>query len=74
MGNVTGIHELTQRETEVLGLMAEGLTNQSICTRLWVSPKTLERHVQHIYLKLGLPPRGGIHRRVSAVLTWQAAG
>jgi DNA-binding CsgD family transcriptional regulator len=73
MGDVTGIHELTKRETEVLGLIAEGLTNQAICGRLWVSPKTLERHVQNVYLKLGLPPGEGVHRRVSAVLTWQAA-
>ena len=62
--------DLTRREREVLSLMAAGWSNQAICERLFVSPKTLETHVQHIYLKLGLLPSERIHRRVQAVLAW----
>jgi DNA-binding NarL/FixJ family response regulator len=48
--------ELTPREREVLGLMAEGLSNGGICRRLFLSPKTVETHVNGIFLKLGLMP------------------
>jgi DNA-binding NarL/FixJ family response regulator len=61
---------LTRRERQVLGLMAEGRSNNSICSQLFISPKTLERHVQHIFAKLELPPSADQHRRVRAVLTW----
>ena len=64
------VAELTPREREVLGLMAQGRSNQSICDVLFISPKTLERHVQHIFAKLDLPPSPDDHRRVCAVLTW----
>jgi DNA-binding NarL/FixJ family response regulator len=60
--------ELTPREREVLGLMAEGLSNRGICTRLFLSPKTVETHVSSIFLKLGLMPAADDHRRVLAVL------
>lgn len=66
------VWQLTPRERDVLELMATGLSNMAICDCLYVSPKTLERHVQHIYSKLGLPPSDGVHRRVSAVLAWHA--
>jgi DNA-binding NarL/FixJ family response regulator len=46
--------ELTPREREVLGLMAEGLSNKGICGRLFLSPKTVETHVNSIFLKLRL--------------------
>jgi DNA-binding NarL/FixJ family response regulator len=60
--------ELTEREREVLGLMAEGLTDRGIAERLWVTPKTVETHVRHILQKLDLPS-GAVHnRRVHAVL------
>lgn len=64
------LSELTAREREVLGLMAEGRSNRAICTRLFISPKTLESHVNSIFLKLGLLPTSDDHRRVLAVLTY----
>jgi DNA-binding NarL/FixJ family response regulator len=62
--------ELTPREREVLGLMAEGLSNKGICGRLFLSPKTVETHVNSIFLKLGLMPAPDDHRRVLAVLAF----
>lgn len=64
------VAELTRRERQVLALMAEGRSNTAICEELFISPKTLERHVQHIFTKLDLPPSADGHRRVRAVLTW----
>jgi DNA-binding NarL/FixJ family response regulator len=62
--------ELTPREREVLGLMAEGLSNKGICGRLFLSPKTIETHVNSIFLKLSLMPAPDDHRRVLAVLAF----
>jgi len=67
------LEELTPREREVLGLMAEGLSNRGICERLVLSPKTIETHVNSIFLKLNLPPAPDDHRRVLAVLTFLRA-
>jgi DNA-binding NarL/FixJ family response regulator len=64
------LEELTPREREVLGLMAEGLSNRGICGRLVLSPKTIETHVNSIFLKLGLMPAPDDHRRVLAVLAF----
>jgi DNA-binding NarL/FixJ family response regulator len=64
------LEELTPREREVLGLMAEGLSNRGICARLVLSPKTIETHVNSIFLKLGLMPAPDDHRRVLAVLAF----
>jgi len=64
------LHELSAREREVLGLMAEGRSNQAICGKLFLSQKTVETHVHHIFQKLGLPPAAEDHRRVLAVLTF----
>jgi DNA-binding NarL/FixJ family response regulator len=61
---------LTPREREVLGLMAEGRTNSAIASRLVVSHGAVEKHVGNIFLKLGLAPSDGDHRRVLAVLTY----
>jgi DNA-binding NarL/FixJ family response regulator len=61
---------LTPREREVLGLMAEGRTNSAIAARLVVSHGAVEKHVGNIFLKLGLAPSDGDHRRVLAVLTY----
>jgi DNA-binding NarL/FixJ family response regulator len=62
--------ELTERERDVLALMAEGLTDRGIGERLWVTPKTVETHVRHIFQKLNLPSGAADNRRVHAVLTY----
>ncbi|MEW1654304.1 response regulator [Streptomyces sp. NPDC057555] len=61
---------LTPREREVLGLMAEGRTNSAVARQLVVSDGAVEKHVSNIFLKLGLTPSVGDHRRVLAVLTY----
>ena len=62
------IDELTEREREVLALMAEGRSNQAICDRLFLAPKTVEAHIANIFSKLELLPAPDDHRRVLAVL------
>jgi DNA-binding NarL/FixJ family response regulator len=62
--------ELTERERDVLALMAEGQSNQGIADRLFLAPKTVETHVHRIFTKLGLFPDEAGHRRVLAVLTF----
>jgi serine/threonine-protein kinase len=64
------LDELTDREREVLGLMAEGHSNDGISKQLFLSPKTVETHVRHILLKLGIGSTSDYHRRVLAVLTY----
>jgi len=64
------LDELTEREREVLALMAEGRSNQAICDRLFVTTKTVEAHIASIFSKLGLLPAPDDHRRVLAVLTY----
>jgi DNA-binding NarL/FixJ family response regulator len=64
------LDDLTPREREVLGLMAEGHTNSSIADRLVVTGGAVEKHVRNVFLKLGLPPTDQQHRRVLAVLTY----
>jgi DNA-binding NarL/FixJ family response regulator len=62
--------ELTQREREVLELMAEGRSNVAIAERLVVTERAVEKHVTSIFSKLDLPPTAEDHRRVLAVLTF----
>jgi DNA-binding NarL/FixJ family response regulator len=71
---VEPLDRLTSREREVLGLMAEGHSNQGICERLFLSPKTLEGHVSNIFRKLDIGEAPAYHRRVVAVLTFLRAG
>jgi len=61
---------LTDREREVLALMAEGRSNQAISEALVLSPKSIEGHVRNIFTKLGLSTAPDDHRRVLAVLTY----
>lgn len=65
--------ELTAREREVLGLMAEGRSNVAIAEQLVVSERAIEKHVTGIFSKLGLAPTSEDHRRVLAVLTFLRA-
>lgn len=63
------LDRLTDRERDVLGLMAQGRSNPAIARELVLSDKTVETHVGHIFRKLGIEPTGQEHRRVLAVLT-----
>jgi DNA-binding NarL/FixJ family response regulator len=62
--------QLTERDREVLALMAEGRSNQAIARRLVVTERAIEKHVTSIFEKLGLMPAADDHRRVLAVLTF----
>lgn len=62
------LDDLSEREREVLALIAEGRSNQAICERLFLAPKTVEAHIANIYSKLELLPAPDDHRRVLAVL------
>ena len=61
---------LSEREREVLALMAEGLSNTAIADRLLLSARTVEAHVAHLLAKLDIPDSQETNRRVLAVLTW----
>ena len=64
------LSELTPREREVLALMAEGRSNTGIGAELGISSSAVEKHVKQVFSKLDLPPSGGDHRRVLAVLAY----
>ena len=64
------IATLTEREREVLGLMAEGRSNVAVAEELVVSAGAVEKHVRNIFTKLDLPPDPDDHRRVLAVLRY----
>ena len=67
------LDELTDREREVLALIAEGRSNQGIAEALVLSPKTVEAHVGRVFSKLGLDDTPDYHRRVLAVLAFLRA-
>ena len=73
-GKKDPLEPLSPREREVLGLMAEGRTNNSIAEALVVTEGAVEKHVTNIFLKLGLPPADQAHRRVLAVLRYLEHG
>ena len=64
------LDELTPREREVLGFMAEGRSNSGIALRMVVTERAVEKHVTSIFSKLGLPAASEDHRRVLAVLAF----
>jgi serine/threonine-protein kinase PknK len=64
---------LTEREREVLGLMAEGRSNAGIAHQLWITEGTVEKHVRSILSRMRLPETEDDHRRVLAVLTFLEA-
>ncbi len=66
----SALAELTPREREVLGLLAEGCSNQGAARRLVISERAVEKHVTSIMSKLGLPSEPEAHRRVLAVLAY----
>ena len=71
VGNRSALQELTPREREVLGLMAEGLSNAGVAHRLVLTERTVETHVSRILTKLGLAESAKAdHRRVLAVLRY----
>lgn len=64
------LEALTPREREVLGLMAEGLSNAAVARRLFVTDGAVEKHISNIFLKLDLQHADSTHRRVKAVLAY----
>jgi len=62
--------QLTEREREVLALMAEGRSNAGIAHRLWITEGTVEKHVRSILARMQLPETEDDHRRVLAVLAY----
>jgi DNA-binding NarL/FixJ family response regulator len=64
---------LTPREREVLSLMAQGRSNASIASRMTVTERTVNKHINAIFAKLGLTQSETEHRRVQAVLTYLGA-
>jgi PAS domain S-box-containing protein len=61
---------LTPRERDVVALMAEGRSNAGIAKALWVTEGAIEKHIKHIFNKLGIPAAPDSHRRVLAVITF----
>jgi DNA-binding NarL/FixJ family response regulator len=72
-GETDDLGALTEREREVLSMMAEGLTNNAIARRLVLTERTVEGHVRNVLMKLDLPESQDAHRRVLAVIAYLRA-
>ena len=71
LGNRAGpLDDLSPREREVLGLVAEGRSNKAIAERLTITQRAVQKHVTSIFGKLGLPEGDDDHRRILAVLAY----
>ena len=66
------LSELTRRELELLGLIAQGKSNQAIATELFLSKRAVEKHINSIFMKLGLAQQDDVSRRVKAALIYLA--
>ncbi|WP_037501095.1 response regulator transcription factor [Solirubrobacter soli] len=66
----TGLDELTPREREILGGMARGMSNQAIAGEVFLSKKAVEKHINAIFMKLGLVESEEVSRRVKAALIY----
>lgn len=66
------LNDLTRRELEVLGQMSQGKSNQAIAADLFLSKRAVEKHINTIFMKLGLAPAEDISRRVMAALIYLA--
>lgn len=64
---------LTPRERKVLALMAQGQSNAGIAKTLWITHGAVEKHIKHIFARLGIPATSDAHRRVLAVITFLEA-
>ena len=67
------VEALTERESEVLGLLAEGLSNAGIAARLTLSDRTVDAHLRSVFAKLTLPESPAENRRVHAAVMWHRA-
>ena len=67
------LQTLTERERQVLELIAEGLSNQAIAEQMQITLRSVEKYVSSVFTKLGLPATGHEHRRVLAVLRFLGA-
>jgi DNA-binding NarL/FixJ family response regulator len=65
---------LTDREREVVALMAEGKNNAAIAASLFLTERAVEKHINSLFHKLGLSEEPNVHRRVMAVLTFLREG
>jgi DNA-binding NarL/FixJ family response regulator len=68
------LHQLTEREREVLAEMAAGRNNAAIARALYMSDRAVEKHIGVVFQKLGLVEEGEVNRRVMAVLAFLDAG
>jgi DNA-binding NarL/FixJ family response regulator len=70
----SALHELSERELDVLRQMAQGQNNEAIAATLFVSVRVVEKHINAIFSKLGLSEEPDVHRRVKAVLIYLSSG